>query len=135
MAIYTGFIVAAVCLLLAGCTKEGPAGPAGPAGTPGQDGAGNVHVEGFTAPSSGWDQLPNGLSYTQQIPSLTQEVIDNDAVILFMEKNGIWYVLPYQVNALHYTYSYQPGEITITLTGTQIPSTVDWKLVYMEDSE
>lgn len=94
-----------------------------------------MHVEGFTAPSSEWVQLSNGLEFTQQVPSLTQEVIDNDAVLLFMGTNGIWHVLPYQVNALRYTYSYQVGQVTITVTGTQIASTVDWKLVYVRDSE
>lgn len=129
------FIITAACLLMAGCTKEGPTGPSGPAGPPGQDGNGSLHVESFTALNSDWEQLSNGIKYTRQVPSLTQDVIDNDAVLLYMHKNNIWYVLPYQLNVLLYTYSYQPGEITITITGTQIPYTLPLKLVYMEDSQ
>ncbi|MBK9596895.1 MAG: hypothetical protein IPO60_00875 [Flavobacteriales bacterium] len=62
-------------------------------------------------------------------------MIDNDAVLLYMHKNNIWYLLPHQLSTLQYTYSYQPGEITITVIGTQIPTTLILKLVYMEDSE
>ena len=128
-------MMTALYLVMAGCAKEGPVGPTGPAGPTGQVGDANFHVESFTALSSDWEQLSNGIQYTQQVPSLTQEVIDNDAVLLYMYKNSIWYVLPHQLYTLQYTYSYQPGEITITLTGTQLPSTLPCKLVYMEDSE
>ncbi len=129
------FMLTAICLLLAGCAKEGPAGPSGSVGPPGQDGNGSLHVEGFTALSSEWEQLSNGIKYTRQVPSLTEEVIDNDAVLLYMHKNSIWYVLPYQLYTLQYTYSYQVGELTITIIGTQIPSTLHCKLVFMEDTE
>lgn len=122
------------CVLLSSCAKEGPAGPAGPAG---QDGtaSGNVHVESFTAPSAEWVQLPNGLAFTQQVPSLTQDVIDNDALLLYMKRNNTWYVLPHQVFGLQYSWSYQPGEVVVTVTGTQIPFDLTCKVVYVSDSE
>lgn len=50
-------------------------------------------------------------------------------------KNGLWHILPYQVNSLWYTYSYQPGELTIGITGTLIPLTLPWKPVYLQEAE
>jgi hypothetical protein len=126
------FLLPLFGLLLTGCSKEGPAGPAGPAGA---SGAGNVHVESFTVAASDWEVQGNGMQHVIQVPSLTQEVIDQDAVLLYFERNGIWHILPYQVNGLQYTYSYQVGEVTTSITGTQIPIALTWKLVYMHDSD
>lgn len=126
------FMCTAVGLLLAGCVKEGPAGPTGP---PGESVADDMHVESFTVLSSEWELVGNGMKATRQVSSLTQDVIDHDAVVLFLGRDGMWYPLPHQVNALSYTYSCQPGEVTITITGTQIQLTLPWKLVYLSDSE
>ena len=85
--------------------------------------------------NSEWEQLSNGMQVTRQVPSLTQEVVVNDAVLMYMLKSGHWYLLPCQINALHYTFTYQTGQVTIIVTGTQIPTTLLFKLMYVMDSE
>lgn len=92
-------------------------------------------MESFTVLNSEWEQLSNGLQVTRQVPSLTEEVIDNEAVLLYMFKTGNWFLLPYQTGALRYTFSYQAGQVTIVITGTRIPTTLPFKLMYVEDSE
>lgn len=127
-------IVIGVCLLVLSCGKEGPAGPAGP---PGQDGSApeNVHFQSFTIASADWTQLTNALSFTYEVPALTQEVIDSAAVILSMKRNNLWYVLPAQVFTVQYTWTYQLGQVNVYVSGTQLPFDLPCKLVWMNDPE
>ncbi|WP_024768804.1 hypothetical protein [Aquimarina macrocephali] len=87
------FFLAFITLLALGCSdgEDGAVGPAGPQGgqgiagdngTNGQDG--NANVRSFTYDLS----TVSGSFYDQSIPELTQEVIDNDAILGYLKLNG-----------------------------------------------
>ncbi|WP_438422468.1 hypothetical protein [Aquimarina macrocephali] len=87
------FLLILITLLALGCSdgEDGAVGPAGPQGgqgiagdngTNGQDG--NANVRSFTYDLS----TVSGSFYDQSIPELTQEVIDNDAILGYLKLNG-----------------------------------------------
>ncbi len=70
-------------LAISSCTKEGPQGPAGQNGTDGADGNANVKTFIFNNPS--WE---NSNSYMiLNISELTQDVLDNDAILGYIKIN------------------------------------------------
>jgi len=98
-------------VVLASCSAEdgadGDTGPQGPAGmdgvdgtngTDGQDGQdgqdGNANVQNLTFDIS----TVSGSSYTQAVPELTQEVLDNDLVYAFVQVGSLTYPIPNILN-------------------------------------
>ncbi len=67
---------------------QGPQGPAGQNGTNGQDG--NANVQTFIFDISG----VAGSAHTQSIPEITQDVIDNDVILGYVNRNSFQYPLP-----------------------------------------
>lgn len=87
------FLLILITLFALGCSdgEDGAIGPVGPQGgqgiaggdgTNGQDG--NANVRSFTYDLS----TVSGSFYDQSIPELTQEVIDNDAILGYLKLNG-----------------------------------------------
>lgn len=63
----------------------GPAGPQGEQGTGGENGInGNANVQSFTYDLT----AVSGSFYDQSIPEITQDVIDNDLVLGFLQLDG-----------------------------------------------
>jgi len=67
---------------------QGQQGPAGQNGVNGQDG--NANVQTFIFDISG----VSGTSHLQSISELTQDVIDNDVILGYVNRNGFQYPLP-----------------------------------------
>ncbi len=102
-----GFALMALSLTLTSCGKDGDdgldgaVGAQGIPGTDGQDGQdgqngadgedGNANVRTFTFDTSSW----TGSFRTQDIPEITQSVLDNDVILSYMlSQNGFYYAMP-----------------------------------------
>ncbi|MCF6347131.1 MAG: hypothetical protein L3J20_02370 [Flavobacteriaceae bacterium] len=92
----TKYVLMALIMVVSfSCSPEdgadGAQGPAGQDGTNGQDGEdGNANVQTFIFDISG----VSGSSYTQSIPELTQDVIDNDVILGYVNRGAFQYPLP-----------------------------------------
>lgn len=73
-----------MALTFTSCTKEGEIGPMGPAGqngTNGEDGNANVRVFKYDISQS------TGGSFTQEIPEITADVLENDLILGYIKTN------------------------------------------------
>jgi hypothetical protein len=113
--------ITAACFMLfaslGSCVKgdKGDPGPAGSNGTNGTNGApGNANVGHGTVTlnSSNWTYNSANWEYYAIITDngITQSVVDNGTVEVFIQSNGTWQVLPftyYSTATFSYTYTYQ----------------------------
>jgi hypothetical protein len=84
--------------------NDGAQGPAGPAGTNGTDGNANVQTFTFDATtfSGSFDDVA--------IPELTQNVLDNDAVLSYLTNNGSnWVPIPCPFDTYLFDFSVHVG--------------------------
>jgi len=154
------FSFALLAMIFASCTKEGPVGPAGSAGTNGLDGTngtngtnGNANVTSGTATISNWIYDSNYKWYTATIivNGITQAIVDNGVVMVYLYGNGANIALPTTVypsssysETLSFYYGLQqvgirvqdsdltqpnyPGTLTfrvITIAGATLPNNID----------
>ncbi|MEQ8218498.1 MAG: hypothetical protein RH981_09695 [Arenibacter sp.] len=84
---YLGLVIAVMALTFKSCTKDGEIGPMGPAGqngingTNGEDGNANVRVFKYDISQS------TGGSFTQEIPEITADVLENDLILGYIRTN------------------------------------------------
>src|SRR5690348_2162425 len=84
----------ALLLLVSSCADDGPVGPAGPAGPPGPTGATgspNVVYGAWFKPDSYEMTTLFGIknfAHTQQVPAITQEVLDKGVVLVYAKLLG-----------------------------------------------
>jgi hypothetical protein len=87
------WLLLCVAFVMFGCAKgdTGPAGPTGPTGPKGATGSSNVIYSGWYSPST-WDAATEfGIAqrtYTMTATSLTQEIIDQGVVQVYMRFLG-----------------------------------------------
>ncbi|QLG46225.1 collagen-like triple helix repeat-containing protein [Costertonia aggregata] len=98
------YLIASMAILALSCSVEegedgvdgmdgapGIQGEQGPPGQDGEDGAdGNANVNSYTFDISS----VSGVTYGQNIPELTQSVIDDDVVLGYVKRNINWHQLP-----------------------------------------
>ena len=90
-------------ILCAGCAKEvqgpkGDPGPAGPQGAPGPAGSGgaNMSTTGkILVPSTLWTLVDQEYYATIGTPVITQKVVDEGTVQVFVMIDSAWHNLPY----------------------------------------
>lgn len=75
-----------------GC--KGVAGPTGPQGIQGNQGNANVHSKTYTVTS--WDGVGTSFAFKDIANSdITQEIIDNGAILVYEGNTGLWNAMPY----------------------------------------
>jgi hypothetical protein len=88
---FLGMGLALIAITLTSCSKDGEIGPMGPAGQDGLNGTdGNANVRLLTFDYSG----VSANDYIQEIPELTQEVLDNDLILGYITTKGAMYQIP-----------------------------------------
>ena len=117
-------------LLMAGmttlisCTKEGQRGPAGLDGQDGTNGTngqnGNANVKSLTIDilESQWtDEGPGIAQLELDAPILTEEIVNNGSVMVYLGTSGFWYALPVVLTlpagSQSYTFGFEPGKLTV----------------------
>ena len=129
--------IALVCgfFALTSCTKEGPQGPQGPQGPPGVV---NVEDISFTVNPRDWQTASSTDLFVQvSVPDITQDIVDNGMVVVYLENNGFEVALPSTSYSGNFSYTFQPsyiaGELDIDLVANQniaTPTTsYDFKIV------
>ena len=81
---YLGLVIAVITLTFTSCSKDGEIGPAGQDGingTNGEDGNANVRVFKYDI-----SQFTGG-SFTQEIPEITADVLENDLILGYIRTN------------------------------------------------
>ncbi|MBA3898741.1 MAG: hypothetical protein H0X62_00790 [Bacteroidetes bacterium] len=82
------------------CKKDpipGPKGDPGRNGIDGKDGNANVRGNTFTVYTNDWKLDGNLFFYAQDMPTITQNIVNNGSVQVFMElATGYWVNMPYQ---------------------------------------
>ena len=104
-------LILCVLLLAVTCKKQVP-GPKGAPGKPGLNGNANqTTVSNFLILSQSW--LTNNVKkdWNTDYPNdlLTNSVIENAAVNVYVQINGAWFPLPYTTQDFHLQYNLQPG--------------------------
>ena len=124
----TIFILLSMLLIVTACTKEGPAGKDGKDGV---DGNANVHSTEITVYPNDWTQDGSVWSADKSVSSITQSVVDNGSVLVYIkwENNGqVNYIaLPY----LNLTYGYRVGNVLFA-NSSQPTSVLIFKVVLID---
>lgn len=89
MRTFHSILSAAVLLLAAGCSDDGPTGPPGPPG--------NANVHSHSLVFSMDDAQFNGpvASVQYDVPSITPSVVDHGAVLVYFWAQETWTAMPY----------------------------------------
>ena len=104
--------------------EQGITGEQGPSGEDGLPGVANITVSTFSFLSIQIDTSGRGGIYTSIMPQITQEVVDDGVVLVFMQVASFWMPLPVTesfdynnslgVNeVIETTYLYTAGELSI----------------------
>ena len=130
--------------LVSSCKKEEIQGPKGDPGTPG-GGGGNVSISNsnvFTIASSEWVKNSDGSAWEFTLNSalLTQEVVDNGAVKIFVKRGTSWTELPNTQGDLFTQFSFVVGSVNLTfedIHGTlpAKPATADYRMLTISAAE
>jgi len=104
------------------CVKEGPQGPAG------YDGNANVYSMIYSVKPSAWSVSGNSLIADIQTNWISNSVVDNGSVLVFMEdltQMNRWQMLPYtwpsDGSSEYFGYWYESGWVTLEINnGTNI---------------
>lgn len=122
-------------ILISSCAKDGATGPAGPAGangtngtngTNGMDGTdGNANVESSSITSSSWVYTAPSWKVTFTYASITQDIIDNGAVLVYNKVGASYNQLPltYYPSATYsstYEVSTVVGGLSIFVTDSDL---------------
>lgn len=101
----TTYLLFAFLITFSACKKDNT-GPQGPAGTNGTNGNANVHSQTFVVNPSDW--VVNSTNLTQFITDMdiTQEIIDNGSVQMFIYFGSIWWPLPHTNFSSTYSTTY-----------------------------
>lgn len=122
-------------VLLDGCKgKDGEPGAQGPAGT-----NGNANVIGSNSTTVNSWTLNSGILYSATLswPSITQEIVDKGAVMVYeSDGSGGWAALPYTIAMTSSTYSFGLGFVNIYVTNTDgsspsNPGSINYRVVAM----
>lgn len=106
------------------CKKEvvGPQGPTGQTGKSGVDG--NANVKSLTYNITAWQQSGNSFIITLNCPIVTQEIIDNGAVLVYFDYVGKNYQLPLTLYFNNYQeiidYNYSLGSVVIQVVDSDL---------------
>lgn len=119
---------------LCACQKE-VKGPKGDAGEPGQNGSENISSTEFVVPGPSWTVGPDSIDWvnTINLSSLTENVVKNGAVQVFINKSGIWYPLPYNEGDEFIRFGYGTNTLKLISFDTHYllpprPQTASYKL-------
>ena len=123
------WLLLCVALMVIGC--EGPEGPAGPTGPTGPAGTANVIYSGWYSPETWVAQTTFGIAervYTMTTDALTQEIIDNGVVLVYMRFVGFnpqINQLPVFLADVSYSFLFraQAGSIEVVYYRTTSPTT------------
>ncbi|MCX6244870.1 MAG: hypothetical protein NTU98_09215 [Bacteroidetes bacterium] len=88
-AIFTWLAFAAMILLFNSCSKDGATGPAGTNGNT------NVHSKTFVVNPSDWNVNSTNLTRFLTDSAITQDIIDNGSVEMFVNYGDSWRPLPF----------------------------------------
>lgn len=100
-------------LILSACTKveKGPKGDAGPAGK-------NTKVASsqHQVLASSWSNTGDTTIWraSVDVTSITQEIISNGSVQVFVLKNNVWQALPYMEADTYTKFGYEAGKIHLS---------------------
>ncbi len=114
-------VLFALSVILFSCDKE-------ESGPPGKDGVANLSTHTFTTNSNDWlaDNANNLMVYQQNIPEITQEVIENGAVLAYFGDGSgdIWIAMPFSSLGLEFVFGYYESnvEIIVSLANGQMPN-------------
>lgn len=127
----------ALSFVLVSCDKKEIKGPQGDPGTPG--GGGNATISNsavFTIASTEWKKHDTDpvLEYKLATPLLTQNVVENGAVKVYVKRNAAWAELPNTNEDLFMQYSFVTGNLTLTFSDIhgllpEAPETADYRIV------
>lgn len=135
-----------IAVILSACKGDkgdlGPQGSAGPQGPTGPQGNANVHT--FTVTTSNW--ILSGVTYYTSInvSSITQSIVDNGVVLVYMDASGAWLALPVTIvpsasYSSTYRYYHYLGGVEIDKTDTDLttpgnPGTKTFKIAVIAGS-
>jgi hypothetical protein len=114
--------------LLISCEKgdagpQGAQGPQGATGAQGPSGSANEKIYDFAVSSSDWSGGIGVWTYSGQLPTLTQGIIDTGSVYVYWTENETQTLMPFTVSGVDYMYytSILSGtgtlEVTVTIAG------------------
>jgi hypothetical protein len=112
-------------VILASCSKTGPAGAAGSTGPAGPAGNANVIY-------SAWTNGFSGTSADWAVSAITTGVVDSSAVLVYFEEGTIARQLPYDLNdgsGFFVNYDLTAGEIELSCGSNQDLSTYSFRYV------
>ena len=137
-------------LLIAGattfsnCAKDGAAGPAGKDGLDGKDGEdGYSNVVSSSIISGNWTFLSPSWSQSFTYAAITQDILDNGAVLVYVASGVNYYQLPYTFYPTSsysrtYNYVHYLGGLKVYVTDSDLntpqPGTLEFKVVVIEAS-
>ena len=97
--IFSLLLLIAGVTIFTGCEKEGPEGPSGKDGIDGVDGVdgedGNANVVSGTITSSSWIYVEPSWVILFNYAAITQDIIDNGAVLVYMKFDDTYFQLPF----------------------------------------
>ena len=106
-------IVIITSLTFSSCVKDGPVGPQGPAGADGANGTnGNANVLGSTTlsvTSADWTANGNEWYETFILGTITQDIVDKGAVMVYEQYNSSWTALPYTLGITGRSFDFYVG--------------------------
>lgn len=107
--LFTGIVIV-TSLAFSGCRKDGPVGPQGPQGPAGING--NANVLGSTTlsvSSSNWIANGNEWYDTFILGTITQDIVDKGAVMVYEQFNTTWVALPYTLGITGRSFDFYLG--------------------------
>ena len=133
-----------ICLLIAGattfsnCAKDGAVGPAGKDGNDG-----NANVVSSSITSGSWSFVSPSWSQYFTYSAITQDILNNGAVLVYVAEGVNYYQLPYTFYpsssySRTYNYVHYLGGLKVYVTDSDLntpePGTLKFKVVVIEAS-
>jgi hypothetical protein len=130
-------LIGSICL--SSCSSK--EGPAGPAGTAGKDGNANVKSQIIEVNASEWEDIVNGNGYdvSKTCSIITSSIVNNGAVLAYVEQDGAYIALPTRLDAfeVNITYAYEVSTIGFAVEFDNIvpnPENTKFKVVAISSS-
>jgi len=134
-----GTFALACGLLFTGC-KKGDTGPAGANGT-----NGNANVVSSSLTTSAWTYVSPSWEMTFTYPAITQNILDNGAVLVYVQQGSNYYQLPYtfypaSTYSRTYTFVHYLGGMKVFVTDSDLtmpsnPGSLTFKVVVIAASQ
>ena len=129
----------ALSFLFNSCIVEGEQGPQGPAGSDG-----NANVVSSSLTTSNWSYLSPDWYINFNYDAITQDILDNGAVLLYVKSGSNYFQLPYtyypsSTYSRTYTFKHYLGGLSVYVTDSDLtqplnPGLLTFKVVVIASS-